>query len=282
MELVNVVKQLLDERLSPKPDGYNVGFNCGSAAGQTVDHVHIHVIPRYRGDVEDPRGGVRYVIPSKANYLKASDPLPKPVTDSPSLQLTTGHPDSPLWEQLSWRIAGARRVDVLASFVQLSGLDVIEERLFDALRNGARVRILASDYLFISDPLALRRLLGWCELDAEERDKRQLFVKLIEMLKIPSRPASFHPKAWMISDDHSEFISVGSSNLSKPALQTGVEWNLLSTKDTSSNTHAMVASEFENLWDSASPLTIELVEAYSNKAKKYRAEHFEPESEDQT
>ncbi len=45
MELVNVVKQLLDERLSPKPDGYNVGFNCGSAAGQTVDHVHIHVIP---------------------------------------------------------------------------------------------------------------------------------------------------------------------------------------------------------------------------------------------
>lgn len=281
MELVNVVKQLLDERLMPKPDGYNIGFNCGSAAGQTVDHVHIHVIPRSSGDVEDPRGGVRYVIPRKANYLKASDSLPKPVTDSPSLQLTTGHPDSPLWEQLSWRIAGARRVDVLASFVQLSGLDVIEERLFDALRNGARVRILASDYLFISDPLALRRLLGWCELDAEDRNTRHLFVNLIEMLKIPSQPASFHPKAWLISDDHSEFISVGSSNLSKPALETGVEWNLLSAKETSSSTHAIVASEFENLWHIASPLTPELVEAYSVKAKKYRAEHFEPESKDQ-
>jgi superfamily II DNA or RNA helicase/diadenosine tetraphosphate (Ap4A) HIT family hydrolase/HKD family nuclease len=281
MELVNVVKLLLDERLNPKPDGYNVGFNCGSAAGQTVDHVHIHVIPRYRGDVEDPRGGVRYVIPSKANYLKASEPLPRPGTDSTSLQLTTGHPESPLWEQLSWRIAGARRIDVLASFVQLSGLDVIEERLFDALRNGARIRILASDYLFISDPLALRRLLGWCELDAEDRETRQLFVKLIEMLKIPTRPASFHPKAWLIADDHSEFISVGSSNLSKPALQTGIEWNLLSTTAVSSSTHALVASEFEQLWELASPLTIDLVDAYSVQAKKYRADHFEPESEDQ-
>lgn len=69
MELVNVVKEKLDETLQPKPDGYNVGFNSGDAAGQTVPHLHVHVIPRYTGDVEDPRGGVRHVIPGKANYL---------------------------------------------------------------------------------------------------------------------------------------------------------------------------------------------------------------------
>jgi diadenosine tetraphosphate (Ap4A) HIT family hydrolase len=52
----------------PKPDGYNVGFNIGPAAGQTVFHLHVHVIPRYAGDVPDPRGGIRGVIPGKAKY----------------------------------------------------------------------------------------------------------------------------------------------------------------------------------------------------------------------
>jgi diadenosine tetraphosphate (Ap4A) HIT family hydrolase len=69
MQLVGEVKKLLDERLDPKPDGCNVGFNAGSAAGQTVPHVHVHVIPRYAGDMPDPRGGVRHVIPQKGNYL---------------------------------------------------------------------------------------------------------------------------------------------------------------------------------------------------------------------
>lgn len=50
------------------PDGYNIGINVGAAAGQTVGHAHLHVIPRYRGDVADPRGGVRWVIPERAAY----------------------------------------------------------------------------------------------------------------------------------------------------------------------------------------------------------------------
>lgn len=53
-----------------QPAGFNVGINVGEAAGQTVGHAHIHVIPRYRGDVEDPRGGVRWVLPDKAAYWK--------------------------------------------------------------------------------------------------------------------------------------------------------------------------------------------------------------------
>jgi diadenosine tetraphosphate (Ap4A) HIT family hydrolase len=51
-----------------RPDGFNVGINVGAAAGQTVSHLHVHVIPRYTGDVADPRGGVRWVIPERADY----------------------------------------------------------------------------------------------------------------------------------------------------------------------------------------------------------------------
>lgn len=63
---IGIVKRLLDKKF--KPDGYNIGINCGEAAGQTVKHCHIHIIPRYKGDMEDPRGGVRGVIPEKQKY----------------------------------------------------------------------------------------------------------------------------------------------------------------------------------------------------------------------
>lgn len=69
MRLVGEVKAHVDRTLPVRPDGYNVGFNCGEAAGQTVMHLHVHVIPRYAGDMADPRGGVRHVIPEKGNYL---------------------------------------------------------------------------------------------------------------------------------------------------------------------------------------------------------------------
>jgi len=64
--VVDRVKWLLDERYHP--DGYNIGVNVGGAAGQTVPHVHIHVIPRYAGDVENPTGGVRNAMPGKGDY----------------------------------------------------------------------------------------------------------------------------------------------------------------------------------------------------------------------
>lgn len=64
--LVGEVKSRLDDDFSPA--GYNVGINVGAAAGQTVFHVHIHLVPRYTGDVPDPRGGIRSVIPERARY----------------------------------------------------------------------------------------------------------------------------------------------------------------------------------------------------------------------
>ena len=68
MELIIEERKLLDEEF--KPDGYNIGVNIGSAAGQSIFHVHIHIIPRYKGDVENPQGGVRHVIPKKAYYTR--------------------------------------------------------------------------------------------------------------------------------------------------------------------------------------------------------------------
>lgn len=66
LKLLNLVKGYLDKKF--ETDQYNIGINCGELAGQTIGHVHMHLIPRTQGDVSDPRGGVRWVIPAKAKY----------------------------------------------------------------------------------------------------------------------------------------------------------------------------------------------------------------------
>ena len=64
--MVNKIKDELQKRFNP--DGFNIGINVNEDAGQTISHCHIHIIPRYKGDVEQPRGGIRGVIPSKKDY----------------------------------------------------------------------------------------------------------------------------------------------------------------------------------------------------------------------
>jgi diadenosine tetraphosphate (Ap4A) HIT family hydrolase len=66
MSLLTAARNELERQFHPA--GYNIGINDGTAAGQTVPHLHIHLIPRYSGDQDDPRGGVRWVIPDKAAY----------------------------------------------------------------------------------------------------------------------------------------------------------------------------------------------------------------------
>jgi diadenosine tetraphosphate (Ap4A) HIT family hydrolase len=65
-DLIDEMKVIIDEKHNP--DGYNIGVNIGKAAGQSVPHIHIHMMPRYTGDIENPRGGVRGVIPAKQKY----------------------------------------------------------------------------------------------------------------------------------------------------------------------------------------------------------------------
>ena len=69
-KLLDRAQELVSEQ--HQPDAFNIGINDGAAAGQTVPHLHIHLIPRYDGDLVDPRGGVRWVIPDKADYWTQS------------------------------------------------------------------------------------------------------------------------------------------------------------------------------------------------------------------
>jgi superfamily II DNA or RNA helicase/diadenosine tetraphosphate (Ap4A) HIT family hydrolase/HKD family nuclease len=262
MDLVGDVKQLLDKRLDPKPDGYNVGFNCGPAAGQTVPHVHVHVIPRYSGDMPDPRGGVRHVIPEKGNYVAGP---PVAAAESPRLSLTTG-PDRPLWHRLAHRLPGASEIDLLASFVQPSGLDYVREALFSAIVAGAKVRLLVGDYLGITSPAALRQLLGWIDLTGPAFEAR-----LAELENLRGVPASFHPKAWRIADAYGGIVVVGSSNLSRAALETGVEWNLVGETSGSGSLDRELAAAFDDLWQQATQLTAAVVERYAARAAEAAA-----------
>ena len=66
MELLDQTKKDLDRKFSP--DDYNVGINDGPLAGQSIPHLHMHLIPRYKGDKDDPRGGVRWILPEHAKY----------------------------------------------------------------------------------------------------------------------------------------------------------------------------------------------------------------------
>jgi len=65
-DLLQKVRVYLDKEFSP--DGYNIGVNVGKYAGQTINHLHVHLIPRYKGDIENPVGGIRGVIPSRRLY----------------------------------------------------------------------------------------------------------------------------------------------------------------------------------------------------------------------
>ena len=69
--LVAEGKTIVDKEWNP--DGYNIGINVGESAGQSINHLHIHVIPRYKDDVENPKGGVRGVVPDKKLYTFEPD-----------------------------------------------------------------------------------------------------------------------------------------------------------------------------------------------------------------
>jgi superfamily II DNA or RNA helicase/HKD family nuclease/diadenosine tetraphosphate (Ap4A) HIT family hydrolase len=211
-----------------KPDGFNVGVNIGKAAGQTIFHLHFHVIPRYEGDVEDPTGGVRGVIPAKGNYLKGVARTAEYEANRTSPQmysnnLSLGHTrhlvcggDDPLLPHLLAHLDGCVRADIAVAFVLESGINLLEEHLQDLLDRGGQIRLLTGDYLGITDPKALARLL-----DLREAATRQFDLRIFETHGI-----SFHPKAYIFFESPDGGVAyVGSSNLSAQALGEGIEWN---------------------------------------------------------
>jgi diadenosine tetraphosphate (Ap4A) HIT family hydrolase len=118
------------------PEGFNVGFNQGAVAGQTVFHFHLHVIPRYAGDVADPRGGVRYVVPERARYFAREVPL---LERTVSRRLVTGAED-PLLPHLRMLLDHASNCDIAVAFLLDSGARLIVEHVKDFLDRRGRAR----------------------------------------------------------------------------------------------------------------------------------------------
>lgn len=272
LALVDEVKRQLDRGVAHSdgtarvPDGYNVGFNAGEAAGQTVMHLHVHVIPRYAGDVDDPRGGVRHVIPGKGNYLKKPEPAPLAIggeSDPFALHVL------PLFEE-------ADEIAIVAAFVQASGLRRIKDALMRAVARGARVRLLTGDYLDLTQASALEQLLDWesatrvvteDEHDTPSIPPGSLVTRIVETAKLPGRMRSFHPKSWRFEHKRWGIAFVGSSNLSLSALDTGIEWNLGFSRQKEPETFERLCRAFEDLWQKARPLSADWVDEYAARAR---------------
>lgn len=239
--------------LRHRPDGFNVGVNIGHAAGQTVFHLHVHVIPRYEGDVEDPTGGVRGVIPSKGNYLKGSvvsgglqagrihQVVERNATAAASARHLICGGDDPLLPHLLTHLDSCCRADIVVAFILESGIDLLEEHFKDLLNRGGQIRLLTGDYLGITDPRALYRLA-----DLQAAAMGRFDTRVFETCGV-----SFHPKAYIFFEPQGSGIAyVGSSNMSGQALGEGIEWNYRIIPSESRIGFQEVVEAFENLFSS--------------------------------
>ena len=251
LEAIERAQTTIAERF--EPDGFNVGFNQGAAAGQTIFHFHLHVIPRYHGDMSDPRGGVRHVIPGKGNYL-AGDYRHEPEPSDPAemQRLVTGDND-PFLPHLRSYLDRAARCDIAVSFLLDSGARLVFEHLRDFLVRGGRARILVGDYLDVTEPAALRRL-GDLAGDVQLRIYQ-------------SGSQGFHLKSYIFGAGLDGIAFVGSSNLSGPALTNSIEWNYKVVSGAERQGFEEITRAFEALFASyaAVPVTEDWVRHYEQR-----------------
>jgi superfamily II DNA or RNA helicase/HKD family nuclease/diadenosine tetraphosphate (Ap4A) HIT family hydrolase len=243
-------------------DGYNIGINNGEAAGQTVPHLHVHVIPRRRGDMQDPRGGVRHVIPNKANYIQDAAPIAAADYVDSHRALFTGGTDDPLLPQLKHHLAESQAVDIAVAFTMRSGLQLMQPHLQDLLDRTGRLRIVTGDYLGATDPDALLRLL-----DLSGRVECRVFETEGDA-GTAAFARAFHPKAYLFQRTNGTGAAfVGSSNLSESALTTGVEWNYRVFESRDRGGWKELRQAFESLFSSPNTklLTPEWIERYRSR-----------------
>lgn len=255
---MDAAKAKIEEQFSPS--AYNIGINAGRAAGQTIFHLHVHLIPRYDGDVPDPRGGVRYVIPDKANYLRGAV-----AADASTPLLIHGGKSEPLLPHLKLALTAAASVDIAVAFVLKSGVDLLQNAISEALSRGTRVRLLTGDYLDATDPVALLQLLDFSPGSGSiESRVYQTRIKA----EPGGLPTAFHPKAYIFRHtDGSGTAFVGSSNMSRTALQEGVEWNYRVVASRDGDGYSEIQKAFDQLFRSpaAAPLTNDWIDAYKKR-----------------
>jgi len=254
-----------------QPHGFNIGVNVGAAAGQTVPHLHVHVIPRYEGDMADPTGGVRGVIPQMQNYLRdtpdgsslARDAEPLP-SSAELRALIRGGEEDPLLPHLKTHLDAANVARLAVAFVLPSGVDLLDEHLRDLLARGGRLEFLTGDYQGVTDPDALERLL---DLKAQREDQVDLRV-------YSTADRSFHPKTYIFEGAAEGGVAfVGSSNLTRTALSHGVEWNYRVVPSRDAAGFAEVVSGFEELFRGPATVALdqEWIDAYRQRRPDEKA-----------
>lgn len=163
---------------------------------------------------------------------------------------------SDLGNHLFEKIEGAFTVCILSSFVMKSGVNYIKEALIKAAQNGADIKICTGDYLYITQPDALKELLS-----IDERISIRIWK---------SNGISFHPKAFLFQTNENDVLFIGSSNLSKSALNHGIEWNLSVSGEKEVFDTAL--EEFLAIFysDNTVPLNIETLEEYRSSYDAYQ------------
>jgi HKD family nuclease len=247
--VVAIDQAMFAVRARHAPDGFNVGFNLGGVAGQTVFHFHLHVIPRYSGDVADPRGGVRHVIPSKANYLSGER------SREPDQQRLIKGAEDPLLPHLVLHMDRADTCDIAVSFLLDSGARRIVEHLKDFLARRGRARVLVGDYLDVTEPVALRRLSDL---------QGNLSLRVYQ-----SQRGAFHLKSYAFLAGPEGVAFVGSSNLSESALTDSIEWNYKVISSHDQRGFLEIRQGFEALFldHDTTPVTPAWIEAYEKRRR---------------
>jgi superfamily II DNA or RNA helicase/diadenosine tetraphosphate (Ap4A) HIT family hydrolase len=272
---VEVAREAIEREY--QPDGFNVGINIGAAGGQTLFHLHVHVIPRYSGDVPDPRGGVRHVVPTRGNYLVEGPDDGALAADReggraavhqlkwapPHLRALIAGAEDPLLPHLRAHLGRAYAADMAVAFVLESGMRLLEAHLLDLLERHGRLRFLTGDYLGVTDPRALLRLL-----DLQEQHPERTEFRVFE-----AADGTFHPKSYVFHDGAGGGVAlVGSSNLTRPALTSGVEWNFRTVTSRDRSGFADVTASFEVLFrhPRTRPLDASWVDRYLSRRAALR------------